>query len=174
MDDADFIFQLGNLKRTRRSGWLTVGITDCESVAEHSFRAAALAYILARREGLGIGKAREAMALALMHDAHEARIGDLHRLAKKYAKLDGALAIREAMGALGPEFETRDKKIRDIAKDADLLEMYFQAKEYLDEGNPYAEEWLSPKKLKTAAAKKIYRIMVKRDSKRWILGAVEW
>ncbi|MDD5337685.1 MAG: HD domain-containing protein [Candidatus ainarchaeum sp.] len=174
MDDADFIFQLGNLKRTPRSGWLTIGIKNCESVAEHSFRTGVLAYLLARREGLGKEKAREAMAVALLHDAHEARMGDLHRLAKRYAKPDDEMAIKETMGALGPEFGTKDKKILLIARDADLLEMFFQAKEYMDEGNLYAKEWLAPKKLKTAAAKGLYEKMVKRDSRKWILEAIEW
>ena len=174
MDEVDLIFQLGNLKNTKRSGWLTIGITDCESVAEHSFRCAVVAYIIAREEGLGPGDARRAMMAALMHDAHESRMGDLHRLAKRYAKPDDALAMKETLGRFLPEFTVNDKRIMEIVKDADLLEMFFQAKEYSDEGNSYAKLWLAPKKLKTAGAKRIYLKMIKRDSRRWILGAVKW
>lgn len=173
MDEIDFIFQLGNLKRTKRSGWLTVGITDCESVAEHSFRAAALAYIIAMEEGLPRERAQEAAVAALMHDVHEARIGDVHKLGRKYMKIDEKKAVAESLGHFAKEFSF-DSRILGIAKDADLLEMFFQAKEYCDEGNKYAKEWLSQKKLKTKSAKRIYGKMLKRDSRKWILGAVEW
>ncbi len=173
MDDVDFIFQLGNLKRTPRSGWLSIGIKDCESVAEHSFRAAFVAYLIAKAEGLSKEECREALLLALSHDVHEARLGDLHKLAKQYAKPDDARAMKDAFGAL-EELSPKNQKLADIVRDADLLEMFFQAKEYLDEGNPYAKEWLAPEKLKTAAAKRICAKMSKRDSRGWLLGAVEW
>lgn len=175
MDETDFLFQAGNLKLTPRSGWLSIGITDCESVAEHSFRTALLAYIIAKGEGLGEKKAKDAMLLALLHDIHEARIGDLHKLAKKYAKLDDERAIAESLGPLKKEVgKTRNPELETVVKDADLLEMFFQAKEYSDQGNSYAKLWLSPKKLKTGSARKIYARMVRRDSRGWILGAVEW
>lgn len=173
MDETDFIFQLGNLKRTKRSGWLTIGISDCESVADHSYRTALISYIIAMGEGLGDGKARDAAMLALLHDVHESRVGDLHRLAKRYMKLDEKKARDESLGPL-KKLWSRDPGLLAIVKDADLLEMFFQAKEYYDEGNPYAREWLAPQKLKTKTAKELYRKMAKRDSRRWLLGAVEW
>lgn len=174
MDEIDFIFQLGNLKRTQRSGWLSIGIKNCESVADHSFRSAILAYIIAREEELSVAEAREAMMAALLHDIHEARIGDLHKLAKKYAKVDEKKAMNETLGKFRKEFSVSSKRILEIVKDADLVEMFFQAKEYNDEGNRYAKEWLTPKKLKTKSAKRIYAKMVKRNSRKWLLEAVEW
>lgn len=175
MDEVDFIFQLGNLKRTRRSGWLSIGITGCESVAEHSFRTAVLAYIIAKDEGLSEPESKDAMFLALLHDAHESRIGDLHKLAKKYAKIDGKRAMKESLGPLEKEMgKTLNLKLKTIVRDADILEMFFQAKEYADEGNGYAKEWLAPEKLKTKSAKAIYGKMRKRDSRAWLFGAVEW
>lgn len=173
LDEADFIFQAGNLKRTRRSGWLTIGIMDCESVADHSYRTALIAYLIAREE-IGEAKAKDAMLLALLHDVHESRIGDLHKLAKKYANMDEKKAIEESIGPFAKPVKDADPKLAEIVKDADLLEMFFQAKEYADEGNDYAKEWLAPEKLKTKTAKSIYKKMVKRDSRQWIFGAVKW
>ena len=176
MDITDFIFQAGNLKRTKRSGWLAIGIKDCESVAEHSFRAALIAYAIAKGEGLAKERAKEAMLLALLHDIHEARIGDLHRLSKKYAKLDEKKAMEESLGPMAKDANgfRGDRELQIIVKDADLLEMFFQAREYSDEGNRYAKEWLQPKKLRTKSARAIYQKMAKRDSRAWLLEAVEW
>lgn len=175
MDEADFIYELGNLKRTPRSGWLSIGIKNCESVAEHSFRTAALAYIIARDEGCPESVSKDAMFLALFHDAHEARMGDLHKLAKGYAKMDEERAIGDALGPLEKDVaKTRSAKLGIIVKDADLLEMFFQAKEYLDEGNRYAKEWFAPQKLKTKSARKLYSKMKSRDSRAWLLEATKW
>lgn len=175
MDEVDFVFQLGNLKRTRRSGWLSIGITGCESVAEHSFRTAVLAYIIAKDEGLSEPESKDAMFLALLHDAHESRIGDLHKLAKKYMRPDEEKAIKDSLGPfMNANPKTPDSKLKTIVRDADLLEMFFQAKEYSDEGNGYAKEWFAPEKLKTKSAKAIYGKMRKRDSRAWLFGAVEW
>ena len=35
---ANYLYELGVLKRVRRSGWWLAGVKDAESVAEHSFR----------------------------------------------------------------------------------------------------------------------------------------
>jgi len=47
---VDFIFELAQLKKIKRSGWLAANIDNPESVAEHSQRAAIVAYILAKLE----------------------------------------------------------------------------------------------------------------------------
>ena len=44
---ADFLFELGMLKRTPRSGFFFLG-SGHESVAEHSFRTAAIGYTLGK------------------------------------------------------------------------------------------------------------------------------
>lgn len=172
INEIDFIFQLSNL-RIKRSGWLSVGIRDCESVAEHSFRTAFIAYIIAIHEGLTKEMAKDALMLALLHDVHETRIGDLNALAKKYMKVDEEMAKKESLSIFEKNI-IQNEKLAKIVKDADLLEMFFQAKEYADEGNRYAEKWFAPEKLKTQTARKIYEKMRKRDSRAWLLGAVKW
>lgn len=47
---AKYLYEMGQLKRVKRSGWWMAGITDTESVVEHSFRTAMLGYILASLE----------------------------------------------------------------------------------------------------------------------------
>jgi putative hydrolase of HD superfamily len=66
-------FELAQLKLTRRSGWHHIG-ADPESVAEHSHRAAALAYFLAVHENHP--KPELVVTMVVFHDMHEARTGD--------------------------------------------------------------------------------------------------
>jgi putative hydrolases of HD superfamily len=48
---ANFLFETGTLKNHKRTGWWIAGVKDPESVAEHSWRAALLASIIAELEG---------------------------------------------------------------------------------------------------------------------------
>ncbi|MFN3335964.1 MAG: HD domain-containing protein [Thermomicrobium sp.] len=69
-----FVRAIGRLKTLRRQGWIDRGVREPESVADHSFRLAMLAWVLAqRRPDLD---ATRAMLLALVHDAAEAIAGD--------------------------------------------------------------------------------------------------
>lgn len=49
---ADFLFEVGMLKRTPRSGFQFLG-TGKETVAEHSLRCAVIGYTLSRMSGAG-------------------------------------------------------------------------------------------------------------------------
>ena len=72
--------QIQRLKRVPRQGWLDRGISplDTESVADHSFGVALLAWMAAleaQAAGAELDPAR-VLALALIHDLPEAEIGD--------------------------------------------------------------------------------------------------
>src|SRR3989304_1485801 len=73
------------LKRTPRSGWFRIGVGHPESVADHSFAVGLLAWRQARAPGCAGGKA---LLMGLLHDFHEARLGDIPCPVK--ARLDGA------------------------------------------------------------------------------------
>src|SRR5438876_3356199 len=80
-DIARYPYEIDQLKRVKRSGWWIAGIPDPESVAEHSFRTALLGYILASLEG---ADPQKTAMICLFHDLGEARINDLHKVAKRY------------------------------------------------------------------------------------------
>jgi putative hydrolases of HD superfamily len=65
---ATYLFEMGHLKYLNRAGWLLLGITQPEAVAEHSFRVGVVGITLAAMEGADPGRAA---ALCLLHDAHE-------------------------------------------------------------------------------------------------------
>ncbi len=76
-----FIYEIGLLKRYRRTGWLVAGVSAPESVADHSFRAAALAGIIAALEG---ADPERAAFLSLFHDSQETWLTDIPYLSKSY------------------------------------------------------------------------------------------
>jgi len=65
---VDLFAEAGLLKRVKRSGWWVVGIKDPESVADHSFRCAVIAYYIAHKEG---SDPYRTMTMALFNDIHE-------------------------------------------------------------------------------------------------------
>jgi len=179
---SKYIFEAGMLKRVKRSGWWAEKVEAPESVAEHSFRTAIVAFILSRMEGLGEAEANRLCTAAVFHDMHEARIGDMHKITARYIhvtkELERAVESEQAagmppgirdsvLGALG-----LSEKERVILKDADYLECAFQAKEYLDIGYRGAQSWIDNigERLKTKSAKRLHAKMRGMDSNCWWKG----
>lgn len=98
----DLLLELQTLDRVPRSGYFLRGISDCESVSEHTFHLAMLVWFLAGEEP-AVDRAR-AVELALMHDLAELRIGDLPRTATTYLPADvkHAAERRAAADILAP------------------------------------------------------------------------
>jgi putative hydrolase of HD superfamily len=88
---AQFAFEMGVLKRLRRSGWWHAGIRDPESVAEHSLRVSQLAALISAQEGAD--PAREAVA------EYEAQATPEARCARDADKLECLLQAIEYRAA---------------------------------------------------------------------------
>jgi len=180
-DTVKFIYELGMLKRVKRSGWWMAKIDDPESVAEHSHRTAAIAFVLAKMEGSH--KAKEIALAAVFHDVLETRILDVHKVHSAYLPTpkdvehkiiadQRALMPKEAadeLNAIDASFGSEEKA---ILKDADYLECAFQAKEYYDIGYKDAKDWIDRvgQVLKTKSARKLFGEMKKTDSSIWWKG----
>lgn len=139
----------GLLKKVKRTGWALKGVSEPESVAEHSFRVAFIAMILAERYK---GDQLKMIKMALVHDLGESYIGDIKwesgakiiaSQAQKHK--DESKAIEEIFSSrqefidLWQEFNHQKTKEARLVKLVDKLEMALQALEYEQEGNP--EEW---------------------------------
>ena len=172
---AKLLVELGTLKLIPRSGWLKIGIKHPESVAEHSFRTAVIAYILARLDGIDAKEACTIAFLALLHDSHEARTLDLHKLAKKYAKIDEDRVKREQLSELdieelynGLEKSGIDRsKVEAYVKDADNLELLIQAREYSMLTDLAESFEADESELKTRAGKVMHSALKKAELKWW-------
>ncbi len=139
-----FLEEIGELKRVKRSGWWHCGVRDPESVAEHSFRTAIIAYILACERG---EENPEKIAFqALVHDVSESRLLDKHRASQHYLpkNRETEKKIIEDQAALLPD-KTRTRFLElfaeknPLVKEADVLEFLLQAKEYEDAGFKHAK-----------------------------------
>lgn len=172
---ANFLFEVGMLKRTPRTGFQFLG-SGAESVAEHSFRTAMIGYSLAQMDGKAdVGRV---LQLCLFHDIPEARIGDLNYVNKKYVKPDEEKAVEDLARQLpfGDDYRTTLQEFlakrtheAKLAHDADQLEMILALKEHKDLGNRYADEWypFALERLTTDVAKQLSAVIWETDSSKW-------
>ena len=182
----NFFAEVGVLKRIKRSGWWMVGVPRQESVADHSFRCAAIGYVLAKMEGADPYKV---LMMSLFNDLHEARINDMHKVAHRYLNVREAekKAFSEQIEPLDTELKEELKSIREehdeqktpeslVARDADILECLLQAKEYADVGFKTAEKFYKtgPSHLKTKSALKLWKNAKNWDSVNWWDGLEEF
>ena len=169
---ARFFHRIGALKLVRRTGWLDRGVPPevTESVADHSFRMALLAWLAALGGSTGLNADR-VLKLALVHDLPEALTGDEppyaaeavpaedgsgvrhaflqrahvrspERTAAKRAAEAAAMtdllsdlppALASALRSLWSEYQAQASPEARFVKQADRLETYLQAQEYLAE-----------------------------------------
>jgi putative hydrolase of HD superfamily len=137
------LFAAGHLKNLFRQGWLRRGVPEerCETVAEHSFGTALLAFLLADAVHPGMDTAR-VLGMALVHDLGEIGAGDLtpaddiepgEKLARERRSVEGVLAglpNGPELITLWDEFaEGRTPEAR-LVRHADRLEMALQAAVY--------------------------------------------
>lgn len=172
---AQFLFEVGMLKRTPRTGYQFLG-SGSESVADHSFRTAVIGYVLASQEP--DADLNKVILMCLFHDLPEARTGDHNYVNKRYVRADEERAIRDQVRellfgdeiiSLTQEFNTDDTLEARLARDADQLDLILELKEQLDLGNPSARDWLSfaVKRLLTGSAKGLAQEILTTDRSEW-------
>lgn len=137
------------LKLIRRTGWILRGVTEAESVADHTLGVAMLTFFmgeLIRLDGIEID-VEHAVAMAVFHEAGEALIGDITPAMTRYIIDKEAMelmAVRDLVGdvaggdkvtSLVSEFcETATSEAR-LVKACDRLEMFLQMRTYEARGN---------------------------------------
>lgn len=148
---AAFAFEMGILKRVRRTGWWHAGVRDPESVAEHSLRVAQLASLIAAQEGADPARAAH---LAIWHDSQETRTGDIPHTAKPYLPgidheaitTDQVARVPDTMSKIVQEavseYEAQATIEARCAWDADKLECLIQAIEYRTIGYTMVQGWI--------------------------------
>lgn len=171
---ADFVFEAGMLRKTPRTGYQFLG-TGAENVAEHSFRAALIGFVLAQAAG---ADAYRTMALCLFHDLPEARTGDFNYVNKLYNTADPRRALADALAGTGlsstvlplhDELEAAASLEARLAQDADQIDLIANLKEELDRGNRYAAAWIDAAlaRLRTDEGRRLAAAVAATDHTEW-------
>lgn len=171
---ADFLYEAGMLRAINRSGYAFLG-SGGESVAEHSFRASVIGFILARLCGVEPAKA---VFLCLFHDFHEARTGDFNYVNHRYNDCKAREALKDATGGTGlegeilaywDELEKVDTLDAKIAADADQLDLLCNLAQELAKGNEYAREWINAAlpRLRLPQSRELATAILKTDPSHW-------
>jgi len=170
----NLFLELGKLKTIKRSGWVVEGIENVESIAEHSFRTAAISlFLAAERKDLDLNRC---VKMALVHDFAESQIGDVlvdwkisfhdkqdmrksdnkhhgvsqeekHEIEKKaMIELTKNIPNGNEVFNLWMEFEKQETKESIFVKSVDKLEMFIQALEYERAQKKDLNHWFNDKR----------------------------
>ncbi len=178
---VDYIYEIGVMKRRRIAGFDHFMSQQVSTLASHSHRAAIIGIILADLEGADIATVT---LMLVMHETGEVRVGDTDMIAGHYRrpKASEHQATHDQLDQLPPRLAARLRAIYDeheqqetieaqVAKDADLLEHAFSAKEFLDQGIQGAQAWLQlDGYLRTESGKAMLQALRERDSNAWWQG----
>lgn len=180
--DLELLYELGALRFIPRA-WKQFFNADFENLAEHHFRVAWLALILAKMENKG--EHAKILKMALVHDIAESRTGDVHQIARQYVKRNEALGLKDMlkktsigkeMESLWHEYEQRKTIEAKIVKDADWLDVDLEIKEQLARGAFSIKAWLSNrqiifKKLHTKSGQRLWKQIYQANPQDWFKNA---
>ncbi len=134
----ELLLEALGLKELARAGWVRAGVARPESVAAHSWGVAWLVLALCPPE-LDRGRA---LAIAVLHDLAEVRVGDLtpedgveeaeksRREARAMRGLLGGLDRGDELEALWRDYEAAGSPEARLVKACDKLDMALQAARY--------------------------------------------
>lgn len=177
---VDTLLALDPLTELPRTGWRLRGVVPCESIAEHCFGVAVLTGMLIdvlRERGLVIDGER-ALRMALLHDAAEAKTGDVP-MPSKTPELQRALKDQERRLVRGmlpshmadhfDEAEAGVSMEARIVRAADKLQMMVKLHRYELTGRGALDEfWLNPKNVRLEGldhVREVYEEVFRRAGK---------
>lgn len=150
-----------------------------QNVAEHSFRVAWLALLLAQTEKADASKV---LKMALVHDIVESRTGDTDYLMRPYVIRNDEKAIKDILRGtslekqylkLFEEYEKRQSLEAKIVKDSDTLDVDLEIREQEARGMKPIRAWHgyrregNYKKLFTKSARKIWEEIQSSNPQDW-------
>lgn len=173
----DTVLALDPLAELPRTGWLLRGVAPCESIADHSFGVALVAMLLTdelRAAGQHVDGER-VLRMAIVHDAPEARTGDIP-MPSKTAELERAIdaleqrlvgeMLPERLAADWDEAERGESLEARIVKAADKLQMMIKAWSYERHQRGHLQEfWDNPKNFRhmdLPLAQRVFERLVER------------
>lgn len=182
----DTVLGLDTLSELPRTGWLLRGIRPCESIADHTCGVALVAMLLTDRVR-GAGHAvngERVLRLALLHDAPEARLGDVPMPAKTAEAARAFDALEERLASellpepyleLWREAERGDTLEARIVRASDKLQMMLKVLAYERSGRgELGEFWANPKNfrhMELPEARAVFERICQRAGREMPVGA---
>ena len=174
---AEFLFETLLLKRVHRTGYQFLG-PGKESVAEHTFGVMCIAWTLAQSTP-DVDQGR-LLAICLVHDLPEARMGDLNYVQKQYVSADEKTAVAHMTEGLpfGPEiealideFNAAETPEARLAHDADQLAFLLDLKSLTDMGYAAPQKWAEhiQDRLKTPVGRALAESIARTEWDSWWL-----
>ncbi len=174
---ADLLFESVILKKLPRSGYAFLG-AGSESVAEHTYSATFVAWVMAQLEA-DIDALR-LVSMCLLHDLPEARIGDLNYVQRRYVTAHEDKAVCDAaenlpfgkrLKDLVTEFNRGETREARLARDADQLALLIDLKGIFDGGYQPARLWMDNvvKRLQTDLGQNLAENILQTQSSGWWL-----
>jgi putative hydrolase of HD superfamily len=160
--DLDLLYEMGTIRHIQRM-WRRFLNADFANLAEHHFRVAWIALVIAKREG--VENTDKILKMALAHDIAESRTGDVDQLSRQYVDRNEELGLKdileetslgEEMLALMQEYEERQTIEAKIVKDADNLDCDFELHEQAARGMDFPKHYYQQKIRKTVFTDKLY------------------
>ncbi|KAJ3305282.1 HD domain-containing protein 2 [Kappamyces sp. JEL0829] len=145
MTITDFLLTCGNLKKTKRTGWINHKVAQPESIADHMHRMGIICMAITDPR---IDRAK-LVKMAIVHDIAEAIAGDItpfdgispsdkHQMElaaiDTYVQQLSSSAFALEVKALWLEYENGTTNEAMVCKDIDKYEMILQAYEYEKDG----------------------------------------
>jgi len=174
------IYEAAVVKRLLRTGWQILGDNE-EGVGEHTFMTAVIAYFLARSMSQKSEQSQQinmekVMIMSVFHDFHEARTGDLDKIAKFYMTRDQNKANRDifkgaddGLLAILEEYEERKSPEARLVYEANVIAFLVELKLLIEKGNTHAGEWLDANlmRLRIPEAVTLAKDLAKTSSQDW-------
>ncbi|MFZ7127733.1 MAG: HD domain-containing protein [Desulfobacterales bacterium] len=172
---VDLLFEARSLKDLIRSGYRHLGCGD-ESVAEHVYGTTFIAYVMSRLEP--DADPMKLLAMCLVHDLPEARLGDMNHLQKFYVTTDEPEAVADMtrelpfgaeLADLIEEFNSGSTLEAKLAHDADQLSLILELKSLSDLGHRGPDDWIrnARRRLRTALGRRLCDSVLEGHRDHW-------
>ena len=138
------IYEAAVVKRVKRTGWQILGGHE-ESVGEHTFMTCVIAFFLGKQLGADL---LQVLTMSIFHDFHEARTGEVDKLAKFYITRDQDRANHDIFAAIDGEllqlldcYEAKQTLEAKIVYEANVVAFLVEVKILAERGHTQAKEW---------------------------------
>lgn len=169
---TNLVYEAATVKRMLRTGWQILGDNE-ENVGEHTFMTCVIAYFLAKQLKVNM---ETVLVMSVFHDFHEARTGELDKLAKIYTSRDEGKAnkhiffdVDDELLSLLTTYEEKKTIEAQIAYEANVIAFSVEVRLLMEKGNIHAKEWMEANnsRLRLPESIALAADLAETDSQNW-------